>query len=104
MATFDPLKPSLDDGRAARYGQDSQPHQHLSAAHSGGSCTDRVFIHDDIDDKLEDALGELNVVDFDGLGFNPLRVDDDRAIAHVDIAGTLQDIFSSVFRTPEHPA
>jgi DNA phosphorothioation-dependent restriction protein DptH len=53
--------------------------------------------HDDIDTKLGDALGEMNVVDFDGLGFNPLRVDDERAIAYVDISGTLRDIFSSVF-------
>jgi DNA phosphorothioation-dependent restriction protein DptH len=53
--------------------------------------------HDDIDDKLGEVLGELNAVDFDGLGFNPLRVDDERAIAHVDISGTLRDIFSSVF-------
>src|ERR1700722_4083752 len=53
--------------------------------------------HDDIDSKLVAALGSVNTVDFDGLGFNPLRVDGGEATAHVDVAGTLRDIFSSIF-------
>jgi len=31
------------------------------------------------------------------LGFNPLRIDAPRPTAHVDVAGTLRDIFSSIF-------
>lgn len=53
--------------------------------------------HDDIDAKLANVLGPLNTVDFDGLGFNPLQVDTVGATAHVDVAGTLRDIFASVF-------
>jgi DNA helicase HerA-like ATPase len=44
--------------------------------------------HDDIDVKLAEELGPLNFVDYDGLGFNPLRV---------DVAGTLRDVFGSIF-------
>ena len=53
--------------------------------------------HDDIDEKLQESLGALNFVDYDGLGFNPLRVDAAQATAYVDVAGTLRDIFASIF-------
>lgn len=53
--------------------------------------------HDDIDDKLTAAIGPMRKVAFDGLGFNPLRVDAAGATAHIDVAGTLRDIFSSIF-------
>ncbi|MFN3686433.1 ATP-binding protein [Salinarimonas sp.] len=53
--------------------------------------------HEDIDEKLEAALGPVRHVDVDGLGFNPLRVDGDAPRGHVDVAGTLRDIFGSVF-------
>ena len=53
--------------------------------------------HDDIDVSLADAVGPLDFVDYDGLGFNPLRVDSGQATAHVDVAGTLRDIFGSIF-------
>ena len=53
--------------------------------------------HDDIDTKLAERLGDLKMVDFNGLGFNPLRIDSSQQTAHVDIAGTLRDIFSSIF-------
>lgn len=53
--------------------------------------------HDDIDQKLATALGPLNTVDFDGLGFNPMQVHDKSPTAHVDVAGTLRDIFGSIF-------
>jgi DNA phosphorothioation-dependent restriction protein DptH len=43
------------------------------------------------------ALGHLDFVDYHGLQFNPLRVDVARPTAHVDVAGTLRDIFSSIF-------
>jgi DNA phosphorothioation-dependent restriction protein DptH len=53
--------------------------------------------HDDIDAKLAESLGELNLVEYNGLGFNPLRIDAPQATAYVDVAGTLRDIFSSIF-------
>ena len=53
--------------------------------------------HDDIDEKLSNALGPLRTVDFDGLGFNPLRVDAPGPTAYIDVAGTLRDIFASIF-------
>jgi len=53
--------------------------------------------HDDIDTQLTQTLGQLIPVDFNGLGFNPLRIDGLQPTAHVDVAGTLRDIFSSIF-------
>ena len=53
--------------------------------------------HDDIDDKLADAIGPMRTIDFDGLGFNPLRVDALGPMAYIDVAGTLRDIFASIF-------
>ena len=53
--------------------------------------------HDDIDEKLTDTLGPLRTIDFDGLGFNPLRVDAPGPTAYIDVAGTLRDIFASIF-------
>ena len=54
--------------------------------------------HQDIDEKLEETLGTLRFVDFDGLGFNPLRVVDPEArAAHLDVAGTIRDIFGAIY-------
>nr|WP_246642132.1 MULTISPECIES: ATP-binding protein [Rhizobium] len=53
--------------------------------------------HDDIDEKLTAALGPLRTIDFNGLGFNPLRVDATGPTAYIDVAGTLRDIFASIF-------
>jgi hypothetical protein len=53
--------------------------------------------HDDIDTKLAQSLGDINLVDYNGLGFNPLRIDAPQPTSHVDVAGTLRDIFSSIF-------
>src|SRR3954447_17030598 len=53
--------------------------------------------HDDIDEKLTQALGPLHTTDFAGLGFNPLRVDGPGPKAYVDVSGTLRDIFASIF-------
>jgi hypothetical protein len=65
---------------------------------AGAGIAPIVFsYHDDIDDKLGDALGDLKFVDYDGLGFNPLRVDSPQPIAYVDVAGTLRDIFAAIF-------
>jgi hypothetical protein len=53
--------------------------------------------HDDIDAELVEELGPLSFVDYDGLGFNPLRVDAPASTAYVDVAGTLRDVFGSIF-------
>ncbi len=53
--------------------------------------------HDDIDEKLAEAIGLMRTIDFDGLGFNPLRVDAPGPMAYIDVAGTLRDIFASIF-------
>ena len=54
--------------------------------------------HQDIDERLEDAIGAVRFVDFDGLGFNPLRVIDRNArMAHLDVAGAVRDIFTAVY-------
>ena len=54
--------------------------------------------HQDIDERLEEAIGDIRFVDFDGLGFNPLRVIDRRArLAHLDVAGAMRDIFTAIY-------
>jgi DNA phosphorothioation-dependent restriction protein DptH len=53
--------------------------------------------HQDIDEKLESACGQVNTVDYDGLGFNPLQVASTSPHAHVDVASELRDIFGAIF-------
>ena len=54
--------------------------------------------HQDIDERLEESVGDIRFVDFDGLGFNPLRVIDRKArMAHLDVAGAMRDIFTAIY-------
>jgi hypothetical protein len=53
--------------------------------------------HQDIDARLEAACGPLNLVDFNGLGFNPLQTDSASPLAHIDVASELRDIFAAIF-------
>ena len=54
--------------------------------------------HQDIDERLEESIGDVSFVDFDGLGFNPLRVIDRKArMAHLDVAGAMRDIFTAIY-------
>ena len=66
--------------------------------------------HEDIDERLEllegqgtvpgpvPSTGSVRFVDFDGLGFNPLRVlDRSWKSAHIDIAGIIRDIFMAIY-------
>ncbi len=66
--------------------------------------------HEDIDERLEllkgqgtvpgtgPSTGNVRFVDFDGLGFNPLRVlDRSWKSAHIDIAGIIRDIFMAIY-------
>lgn len=64
----------------------------------GHRITPIVFsYHEDIDEKLAGKLCKINFVDYDGLGFNPLRVVNDSPTAYLDNAGMLRDIFASIF-------
>ena len=54
--------------------------------------------HQDIDEGLQQPNTQVRFVDFNGLGFNPLQVIDRRSqTAHLDIAGTVRDIFSAIY-------
>ena len=54
--------------------------------------------HQDIDQRLEEAIGDIRFVDFHGLGFNPLKaIDRSQRMAHLDIAGAMRDIFTAIF-------
>lgn len=53
--------------------------------------------HQDIDEKLQHLVKVVRFIDFDGLGFNPLRVIDRAKLAHLDVAGALRDIFTAIF-------
>ena len=54
--------------------------------------------HQDIDERLEELVGPLRHVDFDGLSFNPLEVPDRTSRrAWLDVAGTLRDIFQVIY-------
>ena len=54
--------------------------------------------HQDIDEKLTQAVDSVRFVDFDGLGFNPLQViDRESPKAYLDVAGAIRDIFIAVY-------
>ena len=54
--------------------------------------------HQDIDERLKEAIGAVRFVDFDGLDFNPLRVIDRNVrMAHLDVAGAIRDIFVAIY-------
>jgi DNA phosphorothioation-dependent restriction protein DptH len=65
------------------------------------SCGVRPIVfsyHEDIDEKLEEVVGPLRFIDFNGLGFNPLEVVDRQApMGYLDIAGALRDIFLAIY-------
>lgn len=54
--------------------------------------------HQDIDEKLQKTLGSIRYIDFNGLGFNPLQVQDRQSrLGYLDVAGAIRDIFSAIF-------
>ena len=54
--------------------------------------------HQDIDERLEESIGAVRFVGFDGLGFNPLKVvDRESRMAHLDVAGAMRDIFTAIY-------
>jgi hypothetical protein len=54
--------------------------------------------HQDIDEKLQQIVGSVRFIDFNGLGFNPLQVIDRTSrMAYLDVAGAVRDIFVAIF-------
>ena len=54
--------------------------------------------HEDIDERLEQLVGSVRYIDFQGLGFNPLQVLDRKSrMAYLDVAGALRDILAAIF-------
>jgi DNA phosphorothioation-dependent restriction protein DptH len=53
--------------------------------------------HEDIDDRLASRVGNMNFVDYNGLGFNPMKVTRPNPSAFIDNASMVRDIFSSIF-------
>jgi DNA phosphorothioation-dependent restriction protein DptH len=53
--------------------------------------------HDDIDEKLAKVFPKVRLGDPTNLGFNPMRITHDSALAHIESAGQLRDIFSAIF-------
>ena len=54
--------------------------------------------HQDLDEKLSAMIDPIRFIDFDGLGFNPLRVHDRGTHRpHLEVAGVLRDIFMAIY-------
>lgn len=53
--------------------------------------------HDDIDESLSAAVPNTVMHDCLALGFNPMTINEPNAVAHVESAGQLRDIFHAVF-------
>jgi DNA polymerase III delta prime subunit len=54
--------------------------------------------HQDIDERLQRLVDSVRLVDFHGLGFNPLQVMDRQSrMAYLDVAGAMRDIFLAIF-------
>lgn len=54
--------------------------------------------HQDIDQRLQEVVGGVRFVDFQGLAFNPLQVIDRASrMAFLDVAGALRDIFVAIY-------
>jgi len=53
--------------------------------------------HEDIDDRLALRVENMNFVDYNGLGFNPMKVARPNPSAFIDNASMVRDIFSSIF-------
>jgi len=62
------------------------------------SITPIVFsYHPDIDKRLSEKLADVQLLDHQQLGFNPMHLDTVTRTAHVDSAGMLRDVFSAMF-------
>ena len=62
------------------------------------SITPIVFsYHPDIDERLSTKLADVQLLDHQQLGFNPMHLDVVSRTAHVDSAGMLRDVFAAMF-------
>ena len=62
------------------------------------SITPIVFsYHPDIDERLVERLGDVQFLDHQQLGFNPMHVEQQTPHAQIDNAGMLRDIFAAMF-------
>ncbi|MEJ7593989.1 MAG: hypothetical protein WKF77_20815 [Planctomycetaceae bacterium] len=62
------------------------------------SITPIVFsYHPDIDERLSEKLADVQLLDHQQLGFNPMHLDVVSRTAHVDSAGMLRDVFAAMF-------
>ncbi len=62
------------------------------------SITPIVFsYHPDIEERLTERFGEVQLLNHQQLGFNPMHVDQQSPHAHIDNAGMLRDIFAAMF-------
>jgi hypothetical protein len=63
-----------------------------------GICPIVFSYHQDFDEKLQQMVGTVRFIEFDGLGFNPLQViDRSSRSAYLDVAGAVRDIFQAIF-------
>jgi DNA phosphorothioation-dependent restriction protein DptH len=63
-----------------------------------GICPIVFSYHQEIDERLKRLVESVRFIDFHGLGFNPLQVRDRKSrMAYLDVAGTLRDIFATIF-------
>jgi hypothetical protein len=55
--------------------------------------------HQDFDERIAEIVGpdSISFVDYNGLGFNPLRIVNPSPLAYLDNAGMLRDIFAAIF-------
>ncbi len=55
--------------------------------------------HEDIDAGIADqSANSMRFIDFEGLGFNPLRIQGQTSrTAYLDVAGTIRDIFTAIY-------
>jgi DNA polymerase III delta prime subunit len=54
--------------------------------------------HQDIDEQLAQSVESVRFLDYQGLGFNPLRVIDRQSpMAYLDVAGAMRDIFGAIY-------
>jgi hypothetical protein len=53
--------------------------------------------HPDIDQRMNEALGDVQLLTNADLGYNPMYISSDKPNAHIDNAAMLRDIFSAVW-------
>ncbi len=65
--------------------------------HAAGIAPIVFSYHDDIDEIMAKGFADLSCRSGTDLGFNPMRVVQNNALAHIESAGQLRDIFAAIF-------